>query len=252
MAYVYRKSTSNRRTGNTKCEKRGGYRAVYTDAQGRPVDEVIRLPNRERVYDKSVAQSELRRIVKSIERQSAGIEDPLIASAGTRIRIIIARFIRDLRNQGTSRKHVEQTVSCLKRLVDQGGIERLSEFKASNIVKALAKLDHEGLAPRTVNVYRRCAFALPVGIALCADGRNRRERFPGRLCTGDRQSVIYAVGLRDTRLLGSLPASVDRGREISACGHADRPFATLPAVDGGSVHSRRRTGLTRCLHSRRS
>jgi len=48
----------------------------------------------------------------------------------------------------------------VKRLIDWGGMDRLADFNADNVDRAIGKADDGVRSVRTVNVYRRCMHAL--------------------------------------------------------------------------------------------
>lgn len=161
MAFVYRKTTKTRgRNGKTKRVKRGGYRAVYVDAKGRQHDEVLKLPNGQRVYDRAVAEEQVRRIKKRVEREAAGIIDPMVKAAATPIRVVLARYVRHLRRKRVGRRHIRQVVACIKAMMESGHMERLADFNVTNIDKALGTVADKSRAARTINVYRQCCFSL--------------------------------------------------------------------------------------------
>lgn len=69
-------------------------------------------------------------------------------------------MFRHLRNERLSWKHIDQSRTYLKWLIEHGEIRRVADFRADKIKAALVKLDNKGLSARTVNVYRRCAHSL--------------------------------------------------------------------------------------------
>ena len=138
----------------------GFYRVRYTDAHGDKQDHVLVLPNGQRVKDKSVAEVELNRILKRVEREAAGVIDPLVEAASMPMRMVLGRFIRHLRGKRAGTKYIAQALSYNKKIVERAGMTRLAEFNPDRIDKALMAVADDGRSPRTVNAYREVAYAL--------------------------------------------------------------------------------------------
>ena len=153
---VYRKST--RRNGRTV--KAGFYRAKYRDACGELCDHVLVLANGQRVTDKTVAESELAKILKRVERKAAGLVDPVVQNAALPIRVVLGQFIGHLRRKGVGRQYLRQALGYNKWLIEHAPMERFADFREDRIDKALAMLADKGLSPRTVNAYREVALAM--------------------------------------------------------------------------------------------
>ena len=157
---VYRKTVA--RNGRTK--KAGFYRARYVDAKRDRCDHVLVLSNGQKIRDKAVAEAELDRILKRVEREAAGVIDPTVQAARLAMRVVIARYIRDLRNQRCGRSHVKQTLSYLRWFVVHGKIERLADFRAPSINRALAMLDGENHRKQAC----RCIRQPPLGKSMAS------------------------------------------------------------------------------------
>lgn len=71
----------------------------YTDAHGDLQDHLLFLPNGQRVRDKSVGEAELNRILKRVEREAAGVIDPMVTAASMPMRVLLARYLRHLRRK---------------------------------------------------------------------------------------------------------------------------------------------------------
>lgn len=153
---VYRKTKkqSGRRV------KAGFYRARYTDAHGDKQDHVLVLQNGTKVRNKSVAELELNRILKRVEREAAGVIDPIVEAASMPMRVVLARFIRHLPGKRAGMKYIEQAISYNKKIMERAGMTRLAEFNADRIDKALRAVADAGRSPRTVNAYRETSYAL--------------------------------------------------------------------------------------------
>jgi len=238
QGFCYRKTKKVR----GRSVKAGFYRARYVDASGQEQDHVIVLPNGVKVRDRDVAESELRKILNRVEREAAGMVDPMVKSASVPMRVVLARYIRHLRGRAVTRSHVDQSLQCVKWIIDHADAERLADFNETNLEKALCKLADSGRSPRTVNVYRRCAHSLaewcmkiarmidrnPVAVVtrrnestdvrkvrralsvdeaykLLAVAGPRRTFYAVQLWTGLRVSEVAALEWRDIDLDGGRP-----------------------------------------------
>ena len=157
---MYRKSKAVIRNGKRQTVKAGFYRVGYEDASGEQRDRVLVLPNGQRVADKSVAEAELTRILRQVEREPAGLVDPMVHAGSMPIRVILARYVRHLRRKRRSPKYVKQQLSCSKWIIEQAGIERLAALDEANVDQALGMLSNADLSSRTINDYRGVAHAL--------------------------------------------------------------------------------------------
>lgn len=148
--------------GGRRVKRRAAfYWARYVDASGAKQNHVLTLPNGEtRITDKDVARATLDAILKRVEREAAGLIDRSVEAAGTPMRIVLARFLRYLRNRQVGRKYIRQAMACIKRLIDDGPMERLAEFRAERIEVALGRLASAKRSPKTVNEYRAYARVL--------------------------------------------------------------------------------------------
>ena len=198
-ACVYRKSVRGK--------KRGSYRGRYIDATGKKRDQVLVLPNGCAVRDLSIAESELRIILRRVTREAAGLTDPDIKNAGLSMRIVLARYLRHLRHRHVSRGHPMQVLSCIKTIMVSGPCHTLADFKAPAINKALATVADKGRSPRTCNVYRQHVYALAEWCMkqdlLVANPVARIERWDER---ADIRKVRRALTFNEaTRLLNVSP-----------------------------------------------
>ena len=157
---VYRKTKAVIRGGKRRTVKAGFYRARYRDARGELQDHVLVLPNGQRIKEKSVAEAEIDKILRRVERQAAGLIDSTVEAASLPIRSVVARFIRHLRGSGVGRRHISQVVSYLKWMIEHADMRRLADFNVEKLDRALHTVAAKGRSPRTVNVYRQCAHAL--------------------------------------------------------------------------------------------
>ncbi len=156
---VFRPTVTRTRSGKKVRTRARFYWAKYRDAAGIEVRHALKLSNGDGVKDKGVARELLRAILLRVERESAGLIDPMIEAAGLPIRAVLARYLRHLRGQLFSRKHMDQVRSYLKWLIENGSMYRLADFNTQNIDQLLRKVADKGRSPRTVNVYRQRAHA---------------------------------------------------------------------------------------------
>ena len=179
------------------------YWAEYRDGDGKMKRHVLTLTNDCRICDKDVARHRLREILAENERVAAGLIDPFVESASMPIRVVVARYIRHLRRKRRGRRHVDQVLSYLKWIVTSTGMKRLSDFNEDRIDKALGKLVDAGRSARTVNVYRRCAYALGewcVKISRVLD-RNPAVAIERRNEAIDQRKIRRSLTLEEARRL---------------------------------------------------
>ncbi len=157
---VYRPVVTRRVDGKQKRRRTKFYWASYTDNAGVPQRHVLKLPNGMRITDKDVARSELDKIINRLERMAVGLIDPMVEAAGMPMRVVLARYVRHLRRNKCSTKHVDQVLCYVKFLMAKGEIHRLGEFNEERIDRALGIVAGGGRSPRTVNVYRQCTHSM--------------------------------------------------------------------------------------------
>lgn len=157
---VYKPTVVRERNGQKRKVKAGFYWAKYRDAKGKLVRRAIKLSNGNGVRDKSVAAAELRRILGRVEREAAGMIDPVVESAGMPMRVVLGRYVRHVRRKRRTQQHIKQVLSCVKWAMEQTHIERLAEFTEDRVDRALGLLVDRNRSPRTVNVYRRCLHGM--------------------------------------------------------------------------------------------
>ena len=202
---VYRPTVTGLRGGRRIRRKAKFFWARYNDETGVERNHVLRLTYGDRVTDKEVARSELDKVLNRIERKSVGLIDPIVESAGLPLRVALGRYARHVRRKARSRGHIRQTIRCVKWLIDNAPMERLCDFRADFIDKALGQLADKGAGPRTVNAYRSAAFGFgewAVRIAKLLD-RNPMREIERRDPTADVRKVRRALIIDEAyRLLG--------------------------------------------------
>ncbi len=136
------------------------YRAAYNDMVGRPQNVALKLPSGSGVTDKDVARKLLDEILIRQQREAVGLRDASIDSACLPIRKVLADFLRHLRRNGRTPKHVRRNAHDVLRLCELMGATRLGEVNAVGIDVAIGRLGETGIGPKTVNAYRDCLHAM--------------------------------------------------------------------------------------------
>ncbi len=157
---VFKPTVVRKRNGQKRKVKAGFYWAKYRDAKGKPVRHAIKLSNGNGVRDKSVAEAELRKILERVEREAAGMIDPVVESAAMPMRVVLGRYVRHLRRKRRTQRHIKQVLSNIKWVIEQTRMERLANFTEDRVDRALGLLVDRDRSPRTINVYRRCLHAM--------------------------------------------------------------------------------------------
>jgi len=170
IATLYRPSKSVVRSSGERVRvKTAFYWARYRDGNGRPRQHVLKLPNGERITDRSAAEKTLNDLLRYHERKSAGLIDREVESASSPLRYELAGFIRSLRGRRLSWKHVRGRLSFLKAAFGKGlEFQTLSQFSTEAVEGILCKLAevHESKnskkpvtrSPRTLNMYRASLY----------------------------------------------------------------------------------------------
>jgi integrase len=186
------------------------YWASYRDADGEARRHVLKLPNGDRVTEKSVAEKLLRDILQRVEHQAAGLIDKTVENAAIPMRVVLARYLRHLRRKGCTRSHIDQVRVYLRSIIDRTGMVRLADFNEDRIDRALGMIANEGVSPRTVNVYRRCAHSLaqwaltvarildrnPVSVIAKRNEAVDRRKSRRSLTIGQARELLDAAGPR--------------------------------------------------------
>ncbi len=191
---VYRPVVFRTRNGKRTRKRTRFYWTKYKDANGRPQRHALRPTNGQRVTDREVAESELRQIIRRVERECAGLTDRFVMAASTPMRKILADYVRHLRRLRKARKHIRQVRSYVKWVVDKGSIHRLADFNEDNIDRALGILAESDPAAKTSNEYRRT----PRRRIRCL----RQRRRCGRSSVTWSGRVFYSRTMRGERSTG--------------------------------------------------
>ena len=193
MACVYRPVMSGKR----KAKRSKYYWAKYTTENGERVREVMRLPNGERISDREVAEAELRRILRTAEREAAGLIDPLVKAAATPFRRVLLGYLRHMRALKLSPTYQFKSRRRIIAVARKVGFKRLGDINEQRIADALAALSEKGLAPKTLNHYRAavgglCNWAVKIARIL---PRNPVDVIENRSIDGDVRKERRALTL---------------------------------------------------------
>ena len=190
MAFVFKPVVTSKSKGEKRRRRSKFYWAQYEDSGGRSVRRALKLPGDRGITDKAVAESELRRLLKRLEREAAGLTDRFLATASTPIRKLAADFVRHLRHKRprngkpVSRSHLKQVIRVVKWTIDTASVRTLAELTEERTDHALGVLSERGRSPKTINHYRgrlheMCEFGVRIAKLL-------------------EQNPVTAVAIRET------------------------------------------------------
>jgi len=151
VASLYRKPIARRdpKTGEKVKTKSKKWWGRYTDALGR--EKRVPLST-----DKRVAQTMLNDLVAKVERQKAGLDDPIEEETHKPIDTHLADFEKSQRGKNNSPRYVLEIMGKLRRFVDACRWRRAGQIKATDVQGFLADLrEEEGLSVQTSNHYLR-------------------------------------------------------------------------------------------------
>ncbi len=174
MGFVY-KPVVTRKKGDRSTRRRSRYFwADYIDpASGENKRHVLKLPSGERIANREVAESELRRLLSNRERLAAGLTNQFIEAATTPVRKLLADWLRHLRRKrsklgrGLSPKHLRESRRA-GRWIQTLGAKTVADLQPSLIEKLIATLSDLGKSPKTITEYRSrinslCLYAIREG-----------------------------------------------------------------------------------------
>jgi len=163
VASLYRKPIARRdpKTGEKVKTKSKKWWGRYTDALGRKwwgryTDALGREKRVPLSTDKRVAQTMLNDLVAKVERQKAGLDDPIEEETHKPIDTHLADFEKSQRGKNNSPRYVLEIMGKLRRFVDACRWRRAGQIKATDVQGFLADLrEEEGLSVQTSNHYLR-------------------------------------------------------------------------------------------------
>ncbi len=150
MASLYNKPIV-RRDANTGARTKGRSKkwwGRFTDSLG--CERRVPLAS-----DKRVAQAMLNDLVAKVERQKAGLEDPVDEEMQKPIDTHLADFESSQKAKNNSTRYVLETLGKIRRCVEACRWRRIAQIKATDVQRFLANLRDEGLSVQTSNHYLR-------------------------------------------------------------------------------------------------
>ncbi len=150
MASLYKKPVILRdpKTGKKVKTKSKKWWGRYTDSLG--CEKRVPLAT-----DKMVAQSMLQELVQKVERQKAGLEDPVDEEMQKPIAIHLADFEKSQKSKNNSPRYVTEITAKIHRIIDAYHWRRVGQIKATDVQGFLADLREQGLSVQTSNHYLR-------------------------------------------------------------------------------------------------
>jgi integrase len=121
------------------------YKFVASD--GRPTE-------RKGCSDKRATEHLAREAEADASRQKAGIVDPFARHRNRPIAEHLADFLAFLSSEGATQKHVGQTGSRIRAILDGIGAKRLADLEAAPVSDWLSRQRQGGMTPQTSNHYR--------------------------------------------------------------------------------------------------
>ena len=264
MASLYRKPVviTDKATGQKVTQTSKKWWGQYKDADGR-------LRRKPLSVDKRVAKTMLNEIVKRVEREKAGLVDPTEEQRQRPLSVHISEFESYLVNRDVTQAYTRQTLSQVRRMIDDRRWKMIADITASGALDFLGRLRRRhGLSAQTHNEYLKAAKQFTRW--LVRDGRtpldplahlsqlnvltdrrhNRRalsaEEFNRLVDAAGAGKHIQGISGRDRAMLYVLAAWTGfRRREIGSLTirslrlHDDPPTATIEACN--SKHRRRDT-----------
>jgi len=153
MASLYRKPVmiTDPATGKKVKQKSKKWWGQYKDADGR-------LCRKPLAVDKTSANAMLNEIVKRVEREKAGLVDPTEEQHKRPLSVHIREFETYLANKDVTPKQKQETITKLKKMVDDRRWKMIGDISASGALDFLGQLRrNKGLSAQTYNHYLKAA-----------------------------------------------------------------------------------------------
>ena len=103
--------------------------------------------------DKAVAQSMLKDLVQKVERQKAGLENPIEEQMQKPIAEHLADFETYLVSKDVTQRHIDESLAQIRKMIKAGRWRSVVEITASDITKFLGQLRIKGRSAQTYNHY---------------------------------------------------------------------------------------------------
>ena len=148
MASLFKQTytSTDKKTGQRVRRKSKKWYGQYTDERGRTRRVAL-------CTDKSAAQAMLTERVRKAQRIRAGLSDPCESQLERPLKEHIDEFERHLRLKDSSDVHINQSIRQIRKVAEDCGFLRLSDFNADRFAEWLDALLASGRANRTFNSY---------------------------------------------------------------------------------------------------
>jgi len=148
MASLYKKPVIVRdpKTGEKVKAKSKKWWGRYTDAMGRE----RRVPL---ATDKRAAQAMLNDLVKKVERDMAGLVDPVEDQLKRPLAEHLDEFRTYLSSRAVTEKHLREAITKIRKMVRACKWHLVSDITAADVTEYLARLRRAGLSAQTHNHY---------------------------------------------------------------------------------------------------
>ena len=150
MASIYKKPVimTDPKTGERVKTKSKKWWGRYTDSLG--CEKRVPLAT-----DKAVSQSMLKELVQKVERQKAGLEDPVEDEMIKPIAAHLADFEKSQKSKNNSTRYVVEIMAKIRRFVEACRWKRTGQIKATDVQGFLADMREDGMSIQTSNHYLR-------------------------------------------------------------------------------------------------
>ena len=148
MASIYKKPIilKDPKTGQKVKTKSKKWWGRYTDSLG--CEKRVPLAT-----DKTVSQSMLKALVQKVERQKAGLEDPVETQLARPIAEHVADFEKYLTARDVTEGHIVESLVHIRKMVAAGGWRTTACITAADVIKFLGELRAKGRSAQTYNHY---------------------------------------------------------------------------------------------------
>jgi len=148
VASLYKKPIVVRdsKTGKRVKKKSAKWWGRFTDALGREK----RVPL---ATDRRAAQVMLQELIHKVERQKAGLHDPIEEQMCRPLDEHLTDFVTYLRAKDVTERHVGETVMQIRKIVETGRWRTAGDIEAGGVAKFLSAFRAKGRAAQTYNHY---------------------------------------------------------------------------------------------------
>ena len=148
MASLYKKPVIMRdpKTGERVKTKSKKWWGRYTDSLS--CEKRVPLAT-----DKMVAQSMLQELVHKVERQKAGLDDPVEMQLARPIAEHVADFEKYLAAKDVTERHIDESLTHIRKMIAAGNLRNAAGIAAADVTKFLGQLRAKGRSAQTYNHY---------------------------------------------------------------------------------------------------